>query len=323
MASRNACTASRAFSSSTAGTCTSTVTSRSPVEPLDGPLVRGTPRPRTRNARPLGVPAGIFSVTGAPPSVGTLISEPSAASSKLTGTVSVRLSPRRPNSGCGETLTLTYRSPGGPPCSPAAPLPRSRIRWPSLTPAGMRAEMVRFDMPRPEPWQVGHGSSTTSPRPRHVGQVSFMVNAPPTDAARMPTPSQSGQTRGSVPARAPVPEQSGHGASEESRSETVTPSIESANPIVASVSTSAPRRGAEVVRVVRPPPPPPNMPPNRSEKPPPPDDVRPVPPPKRSLRSKVVLPPPAPPVPANGPKLPTPARSSSYCLRFSASPTTS
>ena len=44
------------------------------------------------------------------------------------------------------------------------------------------------------------------------------MNAPPTDAARMPTPSQSGQTRGSVPALAPVPEQSGHGASEESLS---------------------------------------------------------------------------------------------------------
>src|ERR1700710_1879239 len=123
----------------------------------------------------------------------------------------------------------------------------------------MRAEIVRLDSPRPEPWQVGQGSSTTSPRPWQVGQVSFIVNAPPTDAARMPTPSQSGHTRGKVPALAPVPEQSGHGASDESRSETVTPSIASAKPIVASVSMSEPRRGVDVVRVRVPPPP--NMPP--------------------------------------------------------------
>src|SRR4051812_37167531 len=142
--------------------------------------------------------------------------------------------------------------------------------------------MVRFERPRPEPWHVGQGSSTTSPRPRQVGQVSFMVNAPPTDAARMPTPSQSGQTRGSVPALAPVPEQSGHGASEDSRNDTVTPSMESANPMVASVSRSAPRRGAADDVRVRPPP---NMPPNRSPNPPPPERDWPLPAPNRSFRS--------------------------------------
>src|SRR4051794_16209826 len=186
----------------------------------------------------------------------------------------------------------------------------------------MRAEIVRFDRPRPEPWQVGQGSSTTSPRPRQVGQVSFMVNAPPTEAARIPTPSQSGQTRGSVPAFAPVPEQSGHGASEDSRRETVTPSIASLNPIVASVSMSAPRRGF-VVRVRVPAPPPPNIPPKRSPNPPPACEPlgRPVPPPNRSLRSNGW--PPVPPV-VNGPNPPPkPLRRSSYCLRLSTSPMTS
>ena len=134
----------------------------------------------------------------------------------------------------------------------------------------MRAGIVRLDIPRPEPWQVGHGSSTIMPRPRQVGQVSFIVNAPPTDAARMPTPSQSGHTRGIVPALAPVPQQSGHGASEASRSETVTPSIESANPMVASVSMSAPRRGWAVAGCA----PPPNMPPKTSPNPPPPPGAR-------------------------------------------------
>src|SRR3954469_5553746 len=166
----------------------------------------------------------------------------------------------------------------------------------------MRAEMVRLDMPRPEPWQGGDGASTMSPRPWQVGQVSFIVNAPPTEAARIPTPSQSGQTRGSVPARAPVPEQSGHGASDDSRSETVTPSIESANPIVAPGSMSAPRRGEGGVRgrppppphmppprgggacLRAPPPPPPTSPRRMSEKPPPPPRVR-APPPNTSLKS--------------------------------------
>ena len=106
-----------------------------------------------------GVPGGIFTVTGPPLRVGTLMSAPSAASSKLTGTDSVRLSALRPNSGWLATFTVTYRSPAGPPRSPLAPLPRSRIRWPSLTPAGIRAWIERADMPRPEPWQVGHASS--------------------------------------------------------------------------------------------------------------------------------------------------------------------
>ena len=154
--------------------------------------------------------------------------------------------------------------------------------------------MVRLDSPRPEPWQVGHGSSTTRPRPPQAGQVSFIVKAPPTEAARMPTPSHCGHTCGTVPARAPVPLQSPQGASEESRSEMVTPSTASVKPIVASVSMSAPRRGA-AWRVPRPPP---NTDPKRSPKPP---DAVVVPPPNRSLTSKG-RPPGWPPV--NGPNPP-------------------
>ncbi len=52
-----------------------------------------TPLPRTRKVRPFGVPAGIFSLTDDPPNVGTSISPPSAASWKVTGAFSVRLSP--------------------------------------------------------------------------------------------------------------------------------------------------------------------------------------------------------------------------------------
>ena len=82
---------------------TSTVASRSPRVPSDF----WAPLPRTRKVRPLGVPAGIFRVTGLPASVGILMSAPSAASSKETGTSRVRLSPLRPKSRCGVTLTET------------------------------------------------------------------------------------------------------------------------------------------------------------------------------------------------------------------------
>ncbi len=136
-----------------------TVTSRSP-RGVPSARLRGAPFPLTRKVRPFAVPGGIFRVTGAPPRVGTRTSPPSAASAKLTGTVSVRLSPLRPNNGCGETATTTYRSPGGPPRSPGAPLPLSRIRWPSFTPAGMRTVRVRVPSARPLPAQSGHGSST-------------------------------------------------------------------------------------------------------------------------------------------------------------------
>ena len=72
-----------------------------------GAVLAGTPLPRTRKVRPFGVPGGSRSVTGGPSRVGTLTSAPSAASGKVTGTVSVRLSPVRPNTGCGVTCTVT------------------------------------------------------------------------------------------------------------------------------------------------------------------------------------------------------------------------
>lgn len=62
---------------------------------------------RARIVRPPGVPGGSFSVTEGPFSVGTLMSAPRAASAKVTGTVTVRLSPLRPNTGWESTWTTT------------------------------------------------------------------------------------------------------------------------------------------------------------------------------------------------------------------------
>src|ERR1700761_8328610 len=226
------------------GTVTSTVASSEPSVPS----LRRTPRPGTRNTFPLGVPGGIRTVTAGPRWVGTLISAPSASSVMVTGTVTVRLSPLRPKTSCGLTCTLTYRAPALPPCSPGAPLPGSRMRCPSATPAGIRAWMVRELIARPLPLQDGHGSSTTRPRPRQVLQGSD-TPTPPRFRACCPVPWQSGQTLGTVPDFAPVPPQIGQGPSPVSRSETVAPSIASPKDSVVSVSTSVPRRA----RVAAPP----------------------------------------------------------------------
>src|SRR4051812_39778949 len=129
--------------------------------------------------------------------------------------------------------------------------------------------MVLLDWPRPEPWQVSHGWSTTRPRPLHSVHGSVMANTPPCTEVCMPVPSHFRHTFGTVPYFAPVPRQVGHGSSLVIRSPTVTPFTASAKSIVASVSMSWPRRGRAVVVVVRPPPPP-NMPPRMSPRPPPP-----------------------------------------------------
>src|SRR5580698_11165484 len=224
VASRRFSMASLALLFSLSGTATSTVTSIPPFVPS----LRRTPLPATRKTRPFGVPGGIRTVTGAPRCDGTLISEPRVSSGNVTGTVTVRLSPDRPNTGCGFTCTRTYRSPAGPPRSPGAPLPLSLIRCPSATPAGMRTWMVLELIARPLPWQSGHGSSTTSPRPWHSWHGSEIPNDPWL-LLSSPVPAHDGQTWGTVPALAPVPRQVGHGPSPVSRSGTVDPSIASPN----------------------------------------------------------------------------------------------
>src|SRR5690606_1185580 len=254
VASRYASSASRAFPDRSPGTLTSTVTSRSPRVPS----LRTAPLPRARMVRPLGVPGG-------PPRVGTRTAPPSAASAKVTGTVTVRLSPLRPNTGWVPTCTTTYRSPAGPPRSPGAPLPRSRMRCPSLTPAGMRTCMVREDLARPLPLQTSQACSAISPRPLQSGHGSVREKPPPLPRATCPVPTQVGHTRG-VPFLSPVPEQALQGCCEDMRSGTVAPSIASVKLRVTSDSMSCPRRGW--VRVV-PAPPRLNRPPKTSPRPPP------------------------------------------------------
>src|SRR5712691_1388097 len=306
VAARRSSSACRALLLRSCGTVTSTVTSSAPA----WPSLRRTPRPGTRNTLLFGVPGGMWMVTAGPRCVGTLMSAPSASSVMLTGTLTVSSLPERPNTGCGRTLTLTYRSPAFPPFSPGAPRPGIRIRCPSATPAGIRAWTVRELIARPLPWHSVHGSSTTMPRPLQVLQGSERPN-PPRFRLCWPVPWQSGHTLGMDGGLAPVPWQTGQGPSPVSRSDTVAPSIASPNDSAVSVSTSAPRRALDWV-----PPPRRKIPPSTSPSPPS------LVPPNRSPKSKV--PPPAPPRLPVGTRNPPPNidRASSYSFRCLGSEST-
>ena len=265
-----------------------------------------TPRPRTRNVRPLWVPAGIRSVTE-PSSVGTSIVLPSASSGKVTGTVTMRssgLSFDRPNTRCGVTCTLTYRSPAGAPPRPGSPWPASLIRCPSSTPAGTRMVSERVRVLTPSPPHSGHGSSMIRPVPRQSRHGSENANAPWLRLIR-PRPEHVGHCRGAVPGRAPVPEQVWQRPGAESRIGTSAPWTACVKSIRSSVSTSAPRcpRVADA-RVPRPPAPP-KSPPSRSPRPGPAPPVL----PNRSPMSNVCPPPGNPPAPPGNPpgKPPRPA----------------
>src|SRR4051812_21790278 len=108
--------------------------SRSPRRSRLPPM--GAPRPLTRSSTPSPVPPGTLSLTVSPSGVGTSMVAPTAASTNSTGTSTIRSSPRRVKTGEGVTWATTKRSPGSPPCTPASPLPLSRILAPSLTPGG-------------------------------------------------------------------------------------------------------------------------------------------------------------------------------------------
>src|SRR5262249_54956537 len=157
------------------------------------PSRRGTPLPRTRRVRPLGVPGGTRTVTEAS-SVGTVRSTPLTASGKVIGTARVRSSPCRPNSGSSRTLISTYRSPAGPPREPGSPRPDRRIFCPSATPGGIRTLSVRDLVTPPVPWHSGHLTSTIVPTPWHSRHGSEKLNEPWLLVVR-PTPWHTGQVR--------------------------------------------------------------------------------------------------------------------------------
>src|SRR5918999_2036241 len=186
------------------------------------PPSTGGPSPRSRCTVPCLVPPGTRRRL-VPCSVGTSTSAPRSASATLIGTSTSTLSPLRRNTGDSVTWQTTYRSPGGPPRSPASPLPGSRIREPSFTPAGMFTRYFLSSRSRPWPAHVGHGSSITVPEPpqREHGRV---IENTPWLSGSTPRPWHTGHTIGAVPGRAPVPRQVEQGACVETDTGTCAPS---------------------------------------------------------------------------------------------------
>src|SRR5688572_30605436 len=120
-------------SSRTLGSISRTSTTRSPRRPSRG---EGIPRSRSRNRWPDCVPGGTRS-RAVPSGVCTSTRAPSAASWMPIAATVCRSSPSRRNEGWDATCTVRYRSPGGPPRTPAFPLPCTRTRSPSPIPAGI------------------------------------------------------------------------------------------------------------------------------------------------------------------------------------------
>ena len=119
--------------------------------------------------------------------VGTSTSAPLIASATVIGTSTSKWSPLRRKTGDSLTLQTTYRSPAGPPRTPASPLPGRRIFEPSLTPAGMLTRYFLSSRSRPAPAHVGHGSSITVPEPPQREHGRVIENTPwPWDSTPRP-----------------------------------------------------------------------------------------------------------------------------------------
>src|SRR5215210_2993354 len=232
------------------GTTSRVRTMRSPRSPLRARAL-GAPAPRTLNCLPSWVPAGNRNLTAPPPSRGTSIPAPSAASTKLTGTSTTKSSPRRLKTGCSATRVTTKRSPAAPPLLPALPLPGTRIFIPSFAPAGILTVTCRALRNLPLPEHVRHGFSTIVPSPPHLTQGSENAKNP-WSRLLTPRPPPSGQVRGAVPGAAPVPRQSPQASSTGTLTRVVAPLRASLNFKLTLTVMSSPLSVASPLRVARP-----------------------------------------------------------------------
>ena len=123
-----------------------------------------------------------------------------------------------------------------------------RMRWPSVTPAGMRTLTWRGRRSTPRPWQVGHGSVTSVPRPPHCGQGELNEKKPWLSSST-PRPSQRGQVVGAVPGLAPLPWQVEQAASDTRLTDVSTPvdrveerQVQLGLEVGAALGTGTPRR---------------------------------------------------------------------------------
>ena len=110
----------------------------------------------------------------------------------------------------------TYRSPAGPPRSPAWPRPAIRIRWPSAIPAGTSTETFARSTLAPAP--AAHLARVARrPGPRRRTRRTAPPAPPGRTASARPRaagrcPRSAGQVSIGVPGSAPLPRQCSHSA---------------------------------------------------------------------------------------------------------------
>src|SRR5690606_3347955 len=152
---------------------------------------------------------------------------------------------RRKN-GWGRTVTKTYRSPGGPPRSPASPSPASRMRCPSSIPAGTFTRIRRVRRTTPAPRHSRQAVSTVWPSPRQRGQVWTLTSRPRgvcCTRRTSPVPPHSGQVRMGVPGSALFPWQWGQTSTRGTEISVSMPKAASSKSSSRSYRRSAPRTG--------------------------------------------------------------------------------
>src|SRR5829696_9773971 len=205
-------------------------------------LSRGIPSPLSVSVAPGCVPPSSLTVLG-PSRVGTSTSAPSVASTKLTLMWWMRSSPSRNNTGSSLTFTLTYKSPGGAPGSPACPPPETRSLMPLSIPSGTRRWWLLISLTLPLPRQLSHTTSMTRPRPPHVEHRPVVTIWPRMLSRTVltdPTPLQVGQVCDSVP---PTPSQTSQLLTTWTLTSRAAPNAASRNDTSTSTSASLPRAG--------------------------------------------------------------------------------
>ena len=148
-----------------------------------------------------------------PSRVSTSKEAPSAAAVMGTRSSVNRSSPSRCKVGCSTSWTTTYRSPLGPPATPASPRPDRRMRVPSATPAGTSTSMSLRTCSRPSPSQSLQGVTITVPNPRQAGHGALVMTLPRKERWTRwmePWPLHWEQVTGSVPGAQQEPSQVAH-----------------------------------------------------------------------------------------------------------------
>ena len=110
--------------------------------------------------------------------MGTSICPPRAAVTKSIGTSLRRSASLLLKNSLSLIDIKTYRSPEGPPFSPASPSPPSLILVPSSTPLGIFTDNFLFFLTHPLPEQLPQGFSIMYPLPLQTLQVLSTVKNP-------------------------------------------------------------------------------------------------------------------------------------------------